>query len=92
VSLFGVIISAVTLALYPPPLCSADTLPIMADPDPGYSAGEKIAGILGAVLFAALTVIALDLATGGRLLAWLGGKPGCGCPDKDEGTAGDAGD
>lgn len=55
--------------------------------DPGYTTGEKIAGVLGAVLFAALTVIALDLATGGRLLARFGGKPDCGCPDENEAAA-----
>ena len=33
----------------------------------GYTAGEKLAGIVGLVLFLALAAIAADLATGGRL-------------------------
>jgi hypothetical protein len=43
-----------------------------------YTRGEKLAGIVGLILFLGLALIAADLASGGRLF-----KPrGCGCPDE----------
>lgn len=49
----------------------------MADEDTGYTRGERAAGIFGALLFAGLLLIAVDLATGGRVF-----RRGCGCPDE----------
>jgi len=60
----------------------------MADETTGYTKGERAAGVFGLLLFLALTVIAADLATGGRLLSRRGKTP-CGCPDEagtDAGT------
>jgi len=59
----------------------------MADETPaGYSAAEKLAGIVGAILFLGLALIAVDLATGGRVFR--SRKP-CGCQDTE--TAAEAG-
>ena len=44
----------------------------------GYSAGERLAGVLLGLLF-----VAADLAAGGRLTGL--GKRGCGCPDDGSG-------
>lgn len=41
-----------------------------------YTRGERIAGIIGLIFFGLLTAIALDLATGGRALGWLGDQGG----------------
>lgn len=57
----------------------------MADETAPYSLGERAAGIFGAVLFLALTLIAVDLATGGKVFR----RGGCGCPDQEE-TTGDS--
>jgi hypothetical protein len=46
--------------------------------DTAYSAGEKLAGVIGAVLFLALLAISVDLATGGRVF---GRRKPCGCQD-----------
>jgi hypothetical protein len=54
----------------------------MTDAPDEYTRAEKIAGVLGAVLFLALAVIAADLATGGRVFK----RGGCGCPDGDGGA------
>ena len=51
----------------------------MADEDTGYSRGERAAGIFGALLFLGLLVIAVDLATGGRVFK----RAGCGCQDQE---------
>lgn len=48
----------------------------MADEAAEYSRGERVAGVFGALLFLGLLVIAVDLATGGRVF-----RRGCGCPD-----------
>ena len=48
----------------------------MADESTEYSRGERAAGIFGAILFAGLLLIAVDLATGGRVF-----RRGCGCPE-----------
>lgn len=52
-----------------------------SDPDE-YTRGEKIAGVFGALLFLALAVIAVDLASGGKVFK----RAGCGCPDDEGGT------
>lgn len=49
----------------------------MADENTGYTRGERAAGIFGALLFLGLLVIAVDLATGGKVFR----RGGCGCPD-----------
>ena len=54
----------------------------------GYTRGERAAGIFGALLFLALAVIAVDLATGGKVFK----RGGCGCDGKDEAGADDSGD
>ena len=46
-----------------------------------YTAGEKLAGLVGAVLFLALLAISVDLATGGRLF---GRKKPCGCQEETD--------
>ena len=51
--------------------------------DEPYTAGEKLAGLVGAVLFLALLAISVDLATGGRLF---GRRKPCGCQDQEAGT------
>ena len=43
-----------------------------------YTRGERAAGIFGALLFLGLLVIAVDLASGGKIF----GRGGCGCPDE----------
>jgi hypothetical protein len=43
-----------------------------------YTRGERAAGIFGALLFLGLLVIAVDLASGGRIFS----RGGCGCPDE----------
>lgn len=53
----------------------------MADESTEYTRGERVAGIFGALLFAGLLLIAIDLATGGKVF-----RRGCGCP---EGASGD---
>jgi hypothetical protein len=50
-------------------------------PDPGYTRGEKIAGIVGAILFLGLALLAVDLATGGRVFSPRR-KP-CGCGESE---------
>ena len=50
----------------------------MAD-ESSYSTGEKLAGVVGAMLFLALLAISVDLATGGRVFSRR--KP-CGCQDE----------
>lgn len=57
----------------------------MADGDAGYTRGERAAGIFGALLFLGLLVIAVDLATGGKVFK----RGGCGCQD-GEAAAGDS--
>lgn len=57
----------------------------MADQTPGYTRGERAAGIFGALLFLGLLIIAVDLASGGKVFR----RGGCGCPD--EAVAGDGG-
>lgn len=54
-------------------------------PGEGYSRGERAAGAAGAVLFAALALIAIDLATGGRVFRRA--RAGCGCPEDTEAAA-----
>lgn len=56
----------------------------MADDDPGYTRGERAAGIVGALLFLGLLIIAVDLASGGKVFR----RGGCGCGES-EGAAGD---
>jgi hypothetical protein len=57
----------------------------MADDTSGeYTRGERAAGIFGALLFLGLLVIAVDLATGGKVF----NRGGCGC-GKDQETPGD---
>jgi hypothetical protein len=51
----------------------------MADESP-YSTGEKLAGIVGVVLFLALLAISVDLATGGKVF---GRRKPCGCQDEE---------
>lgn len=51
----------------------------MADGDAGYTRGERAAGIFGALLFLGLLVIAVDLATGGKVF----NRKGCGCQDQE---------
>lgn len=58
----------------------------MADETTSYTRGERAAGIFGALLFLGLLIIAVDLATGGRVF----NRAGCGCPDKEAGD-GDGG-
>jgi ABC-type Na+ efflux pump permease subunit len=50
----------------------------MADETMPVTRGEIVAGIFGAVLFLALAVLAVDLATGGRVFSPRGG---CGCQE-----------
>jgi len=61
----------------------------MADEPAGYTTGEKLAGLFGAILFLGLALIAVDLATGGRVFRPR--KP-CGCQDKDEVPAPEVGE
>ena len=51
----------------------------MAD-ESSYSAAEKLAGVVGALLFLALLAISVDLATGGRVF---GKRKPCGCQDQE---------
>lgn len=51
----------------------------MADDSTEYTRGERVAGIFGALLFAGLLLIAVDLATGGRVFR----RAGCGCPETE---------
>ena len=44
----------------------------------GYTRGERAAGIFGALLFLGLLVIAVDLASGGKIFS----RGGCGCPEE----------
>ena len=54
----------------------------MADETPaGYSTAEKLAGIVGAILFLGLALIAVDLATGGKVFR--ARKQPCGCQDTE---------
>lgn len=55
--------------------------------DGGYTRGEKIAGIVGLILFLGLAAVALDLATGGRVFSPR--KKPCGCGEKNEVTGDD---
>lgn len=57
----------------------------MADEPAPITRGERAAGIFGALFFLVLAVLAIDLATGGKVFK----RAGCGCPD--EGTASDGG-
>ena len=50
----------------------------MAD-ESSYSAAEKLAGVVGALLFLAVLAISVDLATGGRVF---GKRKPCGCQDE----------
>lgn len=51
----------------------------------GYSAGERLAGVLLGLLALGLLFVAADLAAGGRLTGL--GKRGCGCPDGGDSDA-----
>lgn len=57
----------------------------MADDEQPITRGERVAGVFGALLFLALAVIAVDLATGGRVFR----RGGCGCPE-GEAVAGES--
>lgn len=57
----------------------------MADEGGAYTRGERAAGIFGALLFLGLLVIAVDLASGGKVFR----RAGCGCPET-EAAAGDS--
>lgn len=41
-----------------------------------YTRGERVAGWIGLAFFGLLALIALDLATGGRALGWIGTQTG----------------
>lgn len=49
------------------------------DGRPGYTAGERLAGVLLGLLALGLLFVAADLAAGGRLSGL--GKRGCGCEE-----------
>ena len=75
---------------YRTPAC-ADTIGGVTDPaangaPAGYSAGERLAGVLLGLLALGLLFVAADLATGGRVTGL--GKRGCGCPDDGSGDGG----
>jgi hypothetical protein len=56
------------------------------DTTAGYTRGERAAGIFGALLFLGLLVIAVDLATGGKVF----NRGGCGCGQGEQEAAGDS--